>query len=144
MRITFDSVEELKTFCRTFRLEEDGHPTADQRKATDESLEQTESAAPRVKTPEPASKPPAERVARKSGGKTQVERIRTAIEGFCKAGKSFSANDVLEKVLAGDRSLNFRSVLTGISKMMSTEYASLSFTEKPGKGPRPVKVYHPG
>lgn len=143
MRITFDSVEELKTFCRTFRLEEDGHPTAEQRKATDESLEQTESAAPRV-NPEPASKPPAERVARKSGEKTQVERIRTAIEGFCKAGKSFSANDVLEKVLAGDRSLNFRSVLTGISKLMNTEYAGIPFTEEPGKGPRPVKVYHPG
>jgi hypothetical protein len=159
MPITFDTLDELKAFYRTFRLEEKGgngmtvHPA---RKSAGESAEETGtrgrrgrkpgSATPGKRGPKPKYAMVSKAEARKSAepkGETLTSKIRATIQKFLDADNSFTANDIYDDLVKRDDTVNKQSVITSVLKQMNSTFKTIAVTERPGNGPRPVKLYNP-
>lgn len=163
MPITFDTLEELKAFYRSFRLDEGG----ENGQARHSSLPETEapaakpgrrssSSAPVYKAPEkqPRIKPepevrksskseaPPPPVSRRERGDTLTARIQDAIRKCLKDDVSFTANDIYQDLAEKDDSINKQSVITSVLKQMNSTFNHVPVTERPGNGPRPVKLYN--
>jgi hypothetical protein len=146
MPITFDTLEELKAFYRSFRME-DSTGSARSLKAESKPVSQKQKKThPKPKAITQA-KVEAAKVgkAKKSGAKpeTLTARIQATVQDFIQRKRPFTTNDLYEAVASREKGINRASAITAISKMMNTQYASIKYTEKSGKGPRPIKVYKP-
>ncbi len=150
MPITFDTLEELKAFCRTFRLDE---------KAGSLSKSGGEESAPRRgrkpgSSKRPVGRPPAKykkgaaktvkaKVPRVPKEDTLTFKIRETIRKFLDANRSFTANDVYDDLVRRDKTVNKQSVITSVLKQMNSAFKTIKVTERPGNGPRAVKLYNP-
>lgn len=74
---------------------------------------------------------------------TLTSKIQAAIQNFVSHRKAFTANDVYAELSKKDKSINKQSVITSVLKQMNTTFSKVSVKERPGQGPRPVKVYTP-
>jgi hypothetical protein len=189
MPITFDTLDELKAFHRTFKLEEQevretsaaagfataaavaapapakrkpgrppGSTTAKKvvaapkqapkkaaikakPKATAKPVKAKAVAAPakKIKAAEPAVKRPKGRP--KSAG-TLTAKIQDTIQKFLNGKQSFTANDIYTDLSKREKGVNKQSVITSVLKQMNSTFSSVTVKERPGAGPRPVKVYN--
>jgi hypothetical protein len=81
---------------------------------------------------------------RQRGEVTLTSRIQDVIREFISQRREFTASDVYEALAKQDDSINKQSVITSVLKQMNTTFNEVSVEERPGAGPRPVKVYMPG
>lgn len=72
---------------------------------------------------------------------TLTDLIRGCIDNYLQTGEDFAANDVYDKLSSKHDSINKQSVITSVLKQMNTTYAHVTHGERPGAGPRAVKVY---
>ncbi len=166
MPITFDTLDELEAFYRTFKLEEGAAKsirattpasthTADapRRGRPAGIVRQTESDAlePRRRGRRPGSTvaPKAVKKAtslslapKRDKGNTLTARIQDAIRQFLAGKKEFTANHVYAVLAKSDDSINKQSVITSVLKQMNSTFKDVSVAERPGNGPRPVKMYN--
>jgi len=90
------------------------------------------------------AKKPAKPVVRRPRGEGSLTfKINTAIEQFIGNKKAFSANDVYSSLATSDKTINKQSVVTAVQKQMKTKYAGIRVEDRPGNGPRPVKMFMP-
>lgn len=164
MPITFDTLAELKAFYRDFRLIEQARRGASVGLMEVET--EDEVALPRrgrpgrkpgskaavIKTPgkrgrKPNAmtlpKAPAKRGPRAAEGETLTSKIQAAIRGFLGNNQSFTANDVYDVLAKQDSAVNKQSVITSVLKQMNSTFNQVAVTERPGNGPRAVKLYNP-
>ncbi len=73
---------------------------------------------------------------------TLTGRIKSTIQQFLDNKKSFTANDIYDAMAKQDKSINKQSVITSVLKQMNTTFSNVKVTERPGAGPRPVKLYN--
>lgn len=78
---------------------------------------------------------------RSSGSLTA--KIQDTIQKFISNRIPFTANDIYEDLVKRDKTVNKQSVITSVLKQMKTSFDFISVEERPGAGPRPVKVYLP-
>ena len=175
MPITFDTLEELKDFYQSFRLDENGARKARSLKIK-QAGEKTSTGrnakkdlqAPKTRGRKPgtkktdADKPAAKRgaspkktgIAAKKGAKaagtprvaskdTLTAKIRATIQQFLDANRSFTANDIYDDIAQREKGINKQSVITSVLKQMNNHFSKVAVTERPGAGPRPVKLYNP-
>lgn len=90
--------------------------------------------------PKAAAKKPA---APKNNGATLTGKIRGTIQSFLDNKKSFTANDIYADLSQRDKTVNKQSVITSVLKQMNSTFKTIPVTERPGNGPRPVKLYNP-
>jgi hypothetical protein len=181
MPITFDSLEELKDFYRTFRLEEKAGagrlstvvketPTEKRKPGRPPKADKTEKKAPQPATKKPGVKgrpaksavvaAPKAKTAKAVSAKasatgekrpkgrpkaegTLTSKIQDTIQKFVNAKKEFTANDIYDDLSKREKDVNKQSVITSVLKQMNSQFANISVSERPGAGPRPVKVYRP-
>lgn len=161
MPITFDTLDELKAFYRAFSLE-------DQKAGSRSKLSlksEPESILPKKrgrKPGQPLKQEPVEKIAKKRGPKpkalsakklalvkpkrdksnTLTSKIQDVIRGYLSKKSSFTANDVYDVLSKKDANINKQSVITSVLKQMNSTFSDISVTERPGNGPRPVKLYN--
>lgn len=152
MPITFDTLEELKAFTRSFRLEEKAgngnallvapatrektaRPSKPSKKA-DVKIEKV--AAKRGPKPKATAVPKPKR----EKGETLTSKIQDAIRRYLNTNKSFTANDIYDDLAKVEADINKQSVITSVLKQMNSTFKTVSVTERPGNGPRPVKLYN--
>ena len=161
MPITFDTLDELKAFYRAFSLEDKkvGSPTK-----TDLPSE-AEAVLPKKRGRKPGQvlkKEAVEKVPKKRGPKPQAQsakklalvqpkrdksntltaKIQDAIRGYLNKKGSFTANDIYDVLSKKEPDINKQSVITSVLKQMNSTFSNISVTERPGNGPRPVKLYN--
>ncbi|MBK8190624.1 MAG: hypothetical protein IPK79_09280 [Vampirovibrionales bacterium] len=78
---------------------------------------------------------------RPRGSDSLTSKIQGAIQKFIDQKQAFTANDVYAEVARRNRDVNKQSVITSVLKQMKSTYQNISVSERPGAGPRPVKVY---
>jgi len=172
MPITFDTLEELKEFCQSFTTEVAKRSaitpkmTSAAPKYVPQYEEPTEVAAPKKRGRKPnsekaeyASVPtskgrsaavnnPKASVSQKSSkrdkSQTLTAKIQTAIQNYLDDDASFTANDIYDVLVRKNPDINKQSVITSVLKQMNSVYSHISVTERPGNGPRPVKLYNAG
>ncbi|WP_373532280.1 hypothetical protein [Vampirovibrio sp.] len=162
MPITFDTLEELKAFYRAFSLDEVVTPRRQSGLDVAAEPEQAEpkkrgrkpgstlSKAAVVKLPlkrgpkpKPASaKKAVESKPKRDKSNTLTAKIQNAIRGFISADNSFTANDIYAILAKKDNTINKQSVITSVLKQMNSTFSEITVTERPGNGPRPVKLYN--
>jgi hypothetical protein len=151
MPITFDTLEELKAFTRSFNLNEkaastlltapsitekqNGSNGKPGRKPGAKIEKMAATRAPKAKA-NMATKPKREK------GETLTSKIQDAIRNYLNANKSFTANDIYDVLAKSDANINKQSVITSVLKQMNGTFKTVSVTERPGNGPRPVKLYN--
>lgn len=152
MPITFDTLDELKAFTRSFRLEE----KAGNGKALYAALAVEERTSQRGR---PGRKPGVkiEKIAGKRGpkpkaikaaapkrekGETLTAKIQESIQKCLNVSRSFTANDIYDDLAKNNDGINKQSVITSVLKQMNSTFKSVAVTERPGNGPRPVKLYN--
>lgn len=163
MPITFDTLDELKAFYRNFRLTEtDQNGHAKQQEA--EALQEPEEVSSPPEKKKPGRRPAAELMSvvekpattkrgpkpkienapktKREKGNTLTAKIQESIRKFLSSKKSFTANDVYADLAKKDDQINKQSVITSVLKQMNHTFAEVSVTERPGNGPRPVKLYN--
>jgi Fe2+ or Zn2+ uptake regulation protein len=74
---------------------------------------------------------------------TLTSKIQDTIQKFVNAKKEFTANDIYDDLSKREKDVNKQSVITSVLKQMNSQFANISVSERPGAGPRPVKVYRP-
>lgn len=152
MPITFDTLDELKAFTRSFRLEEkagngNGLHAAP---AVEEKISHRgrPGRKPGVKIDQPAAKrgPKPKAVAsaapKREKGETLTFKIQESIQKCLNAGRSFTANNIYDDLAQRDDGINKQSVITSVLKQMNSTFKTVAVTERPGNGPRPVKLYN--
>ncbi len=87
--------------------------------------------------------PPKKPAAAKNSGATLTGKIRATIQTFLDHKKSFTANDIYADLSQRDKTVNKQSVITSVLKQMNSTFKTIPVTERPGNGPRPVKLYNP-
>lgn len=170
MPITFDTLDELKEFYLAFNLQSAGSAKRAKTAGFDESgngLEEPEEKRQRrgrrpqalkaAMEEEPKKRGRAVVVAprqvkasvstkleksRKDQGETLTSKIQNAIQSFLDKGESFTANDVYAVLAKRNANVNKQSVITSVLKQMNGKFGDVSVTERPGNGPRPVKLYN--
>jgi hypothetical protein len=170
MPITFDTLEELKEFCQSFNLEggkrlkaavakqmqDDEEAPAPKKRGRKPNAEKAMPVAPSKNGR--SSRMNAEDLAPKRKGRpaavtklekpkrdksqTLTAKIQTAIQNYVDKGNSFTANDIYAVLAKKDDSINKQSVITSVLKQMNSVYNNVAVTERPGNGPRPVKLYN--
>ena len=153
MPITFDTLDELKAFYRTFRLEE----TAGNGKAllAAPAIEEEKIAKrgrpgrkPGITVEKPAAKrgpkpkAKAEIAPKREKGETLTSKIQDAIQKYLNSNRTFTANNIYDDLAKRDDSINKQSVITSVLKQMNSTFNTVSVSERPGNGPRPVKLYN--
>lgn len=88
------------------------------------------------------AKAPKTRGPRANGRLTLTSKIKDTIQGFLSSKKPFTANDVYDEMAKQDKGINKQSVITSVLKQMNSTFANIKVTERPGAGPRPVKLYN--
>jgi hypothetical protein len=163
MPITFDTLDELKEFCLTFPLSGKA-VTAGRPKSIPSYEPKASVAAPveikrRGRTPKaevaveapkrgrgPAIRTPKAAVkaegSKRSKGETLTAQIQAAIQAFLDKKESFTANDVYAVLSKRNAGINKQSVITSVLKQMNGKFQHVAVTERPGNGPRPVKLYN--
>jgi hypothetical protein len=145
MPITFDSLEDLKAFCREFGVKAEKPETVATVAPVLLEMEAPKVRKPRVLKAElaqaPATKP--ERTRRPKGEETLTAKIQRIIQQFIDKRKEFTANDVYGQLVQKEPGVNKQSVITSVLKQMNSHFKNISFEERPGAGPRNVKVYMP-
>jgi hypothetical protein len=170
MPITFDTLEELKDFYQSFRLDENAPRrgralkvrTKEDKSANGRGAKY-ELDAPKSRGRKPgrkksdADKPAAKRGAKPKSVKvtkakkdpnaepkdTLTSKIRATIQKFLDANRSFTANDIYDDLAQRETDINKQSVITSVLKQMNNHFSKVAVTERPGAGPRPVKLYNP-
>lgn len=162
MPITFDTLDELKAFYRAFSLEEkagngrtkasaardtdfeDSQPKKRGRKPGSTLNKGTVISMPSKRGPKPKAgvKKAAESKPKRDKSNTLTAKIQNAIRGFMNNGNSFTANDIYAVLAKKDSDINKQSVITSVLKQMNSTFSEVSVTERPGNGPRPVKLYN--
>lgn len=159
MPITFDTLDELKAFYRTFRLEEkggNGHarlasPAIEVEKASPKGRPgrkpgrkqmAEKPAAKRGPKPKAVSAVKAAPKPKREKGDTLTSKIQDSIRTFLNSNRSFTANDIYDDLAQRDSNINKQSVITSVLKQMNSTFKTISVTERPGNGPRPVKLYN--
>lgn len=146
MPITFDTLDELKAFYRTFRLDEDGKGSRGRRSAApglrvrgEKGLKRgpKRGSQGRASAVVKVKKAPVDKTA------TLTFKIRAAIQSFLDAGRSFTANDVYDELVRRGYTVNKQSVITSVLKQMNSTFKTIRVTERAGNGPRKVKLYNP-
>lgn len=155
MPITFDTLDELKAFYRAFSLEEKVGNGRSQKTAVADREEDAQpkkrgrkpgvknalaKSAPLKRGPKP--KAAAEPKPKRDKSNTLTAKIQNAIRDFLSADKSFTANDVYDVLAKKDSTINKQSVITSVLKQMNSTFKQIDVTERPGNGPRPVKLYN--
>lgn len=163
MPITFDTLDELKEFCITFPLS--GKAVAPGRPKSVNTQEAKASVAAPAEVKRRGRTPKAEVVAeapkrgrgpairatkaadkaegsKRSKGETLTAQIQAAIQAFLDKKESFTANDVYAVLSKRNAGINKQSVITSVLKQMNGKFQDVSVTERPGNGPRPVKLYN--
>jgi hypothetical protein len=151
MPITFDTLEELKAFTRSFRLDEKAASallTASSTKERKNGSNDKPGRKPSIKIEKTAvkkalkAKVNATAKPKREKGETLTSKIQDAIRVYLKSSKSFTANDVYDVLAKTDTKINKQSVITSVLKQMNGTFKTVSVTERPGNGPRPVKLYN--
>ena len=150
MPITFDTLDELKAFYRSFRLEEKASNGNGAHAGS--SIEQVPHRGKPGRKPgakaeqAPAKRGPKPKAAvatqKREKGETLTSKIQDAIRKYLNTDRSFTANDIYDDLAKRDNSINKQSVITSVLKQMNSTFSSISVTERPGNGPRPVKLYN--
>lgn len=147
MPITFDTLDELKAFTRNFRLEEKANGNGygllvapaeergSRRRGRPAKTELSVKRGPKPKLSE-VSKPKREK------GETLTSKIQDAIRQYLNTNRSFTANDIYADLAKTNPQINKQSVITSVLKQMNTTFKTISVTERPGNGPRAVKLYN--
>lgn len=163
MPITFDTLDELKAFYRSFHLQEKNGASVlapgkssngkRGRKPGTKSAAKTAVKPGAKRGPKPkkvttvkasAKKAAARPAARKiPQGDTLTSKIRETIRKFLNEKRSFTANDVYDDLSKRDNTVNKQSVITSVLKQMNSTFKTVAVTERPGNGPRAVKLYNP-
>lgn len=160
MPITFDTLDELKAFYRAFSLDSEKNPSRSKLgMVTDTDTE----ASPAKRGRKPGSQNGAAISPMKRGRKpgaisstkakpepkqkrdksnTLTAKIQNAIRQFIDHKESFTANDVYDVLAKKETDINKQSVITSVLKQMNTTFSKIKVTERPGNGPRPVKLYN--
>jgi hypothetical protein len=159
MPITFDTLDELKAFYRAFRIEEksgNGHsklyaPAVEVEKVSKRGRPGRKPGRPKLadkltakRGPKPkavtaskfAAKPKREK------GDTLTSKIQESIGKYLNTHRSFTANDIYDDLAKQNPGINKQSVITSVLKQMNSTFKTISVTERPGNGPRPVKLYN--
>jgi hypothetical protein len=158
MPITFDTLDELKAFYRTFKLDEKlaeqalsvalpglredkprrGRPPAQTKKVAEKQT------MPTRRGRKPGSVKAAANIAKpkREKGDTLTSKIQDAIQGYLNKNASFTANDIYGVLAKKDAGVNKQSVITSVLKQMNSTFKTISVSERPGNGPRPVKLYN--
>jgi hypothetical protein len=168
MPITFDTLDELKEFYLAFNLQAAAGVKRAKPAAFDESgngVEEPEEKQQRRGRRPQAVKAVVEEAPKKRGrvagvrqgkapialkegksrkdqGETLTSKIQNAIQSFLDDGESFTANDVYSVLAKRNANVNKQSVITSVLKQMNGKFNDVSVTERPGNGPRPVKLYN--
>jgi hypothetical protein len=90
----------------------------------------------------PAASKAEKQPSKREKGETLTARIQNAIQNFLDKKSSFTANDIYEVLAKKDSSINKQSVITSVLKQMNGNFKNVSVKERPGMGPRPVKLYN--
>ncbi|HEY9745139.1 MAG TPA: hypothetical protein V6C99_02860 [Oculatellaceae cyanobacterium] len=154
MPITFDTLAELKAFYRDFALVESSRSGRKSSAGVLTEPEENEELPRRRRGRPPGKKSEKAKskavTAQKKGtrsraaqGETLTSKIQASIQSFLDAGRSFTANDVYDDLSKKDSSVNKQSVITSVLKQMNSTFQHVAVTERPGNGPRPVKLYNP-
>lgn len=158
MPITFDTLAELKAFYRDFRLVEKAgkgaaveaeegeaeRPRRGRPPGKKAAQPETRTAAKRGRKPKAVQeKATLKRGPRAAKGETLTSKIQASIQNFLDANQSFTANDVYADLSKKDSSVNKQSIITSVLKQMNSTFKHVPVTERPGNGPRPVKLYNP-
>jgi hypothetical protein len=162
MPITFDTLDELKAFYRAFSLEDKKAtsksntdllsepetilPKKRGRKPGQTLIKQaTVEKAPKKRGPKPKA-PNAKKLAlvkpKRDKSNTLTAKIQDAIRGYLNKKDSFTANDIYDVLSKKEPDINKQSVITSVLKQMNSTFSDISVTERPGNGPRPVKLYN--
>lgn len=160
MPITFDTLDELQAFYRVFKLDEKTAQPLHTVSAPVKAQPVSDAPAPRRGRPPAAQRPmpvaPAKRgpkpkmdsvvkmaAPKRDKGSTLTAKIQNSIQKFLDANQSFTANDVYADLAKRDSDINKQSVITSVLKQMNSTFSHVEVTERPGNGPRPVKLYNP-
>lgn len=139
MPITFDTMDELIEFCKTFQL---NNPSKSESRKTGKRGRPPKNSTRSVGRPKGSGKKPAKPV-KKRQGPTLTSKIQDAISQFVSQKQSFTANDIYDVLAQEDKKINKQSVITSVLKQMNTNYTNIKVTDAKGNGPRPVKLYQP-
>jgi hypothetical protein len=166
MPITFDTLEELKEFCQSFTIEVAKRSATQkmtsaapkyvpQYEAPVEELPKKRGRKPNSEKAEYATQPSNGRSAvasvklsaQKASGKrdksqTLTAKIQNAIQKHLDGDSSFTANDIYDALVRKNPDINKQSVITSVLKQMNSVYSHVTVSERPGNGPRPVKLYN--
>lgn len=150
MPITFDTLDELKAFYRSFRLDETGGNgrapeltvRTQGKRGRKPGSKLTVSKPGAKRGPKPKMKVVAKKAATPKGD-TLTSKIRGTIQKFLDANRSFTANEIYDDLVQRDNTVNKQSVITSVLKQMNSTFKTIAVTERPGNGPRPVKLYNP-
>jgi hypothetical protein len=154
MPITFGSLEELKEFVVEFQVKDTRREGLTQSKtasrvvpdqviATVSKPSQVKSSASSVKSSNVRKQAKAPASTTDQPVVTLTSKIQEVIRGFIDRKEEFTANDIYFKLYKIEPSVNKQSVITSVLKQMNTTFSDIKAGEKPGNGPRPVKVYYP-
>lgn len=159
MPITFDTLDELKAFYRSFRIEEksgNGHfrlyaPAVEVEKVSKRGRPGRKPGRPKLadklavkRGPKPRAIMAAKLTAKpkREKGDTLTSKIQESIRKCLSASRSFTANDIYDDLARQNPGINKQSVITSVLKQMNSTFKTTSVTERPGNGPRPVKLYN--
>ena len=155
MAITFSTLEELEEFYDRFELKSE-RPRRAKRVQTTEtesvvpvaSAEVTEAPRRGRKKAEPSSsaKPAVKAPVKRARPEvTLTSRVEKVIDQKFGNKQAFTANDVYDFLSKKDKEIKKQSVITSVLKQMTTnpKFKGTKSENRPGKGPRPVKLYIP-
>ncbi len=155
MPITFDTLDELKAFYRTFNLDsraDNGHnklsivtldePKKRGRKPGSKNSGMAAAVKKGVKTSGTSAKKFVETKQPRDKSNTLTAKIQGAIRMFLDQKNAFTANDVYAVLSKKEPDINKQSVITSVLKQMNSTFQQVSVSERPGNGPRPVKLYN--
>ena len=170
--IYFDTVEEFRAFMKTPGASVGRRPKAAlttlkkaAKKSTSTAVKKTDARKTTEKKGKPGRKPAAatqKAAAPKKAVKaaavkkaaapkkprtpksdTLTAKIKSTIQQFLNSNKAFTANDIYDSMSKQHKGINKQSVITSVLKQINTSFSNVKVTERPGAGPRPVKLYNP-
>lgn len=159
MPITFDTLDELKAFYRAFHIEEKSGngqsrhyaPTVEVEKVSKRGRPGRKPGRPKLADKPAAKRGPKPKLVmaskaaakpKREKGNTLTSKIQESIGKCLSAHRSFTANDIYDDLARQNPGINKQSVITSVLKQMNSTFKTTSVTERPGNGPRPVKLYN--
>jgi hypothetical protein len=142
MPIKFDSVEELTNFYQSFDTVDSPKLAAT---AKEESPEKLANSAETPSSKNTSPRPPAFKAQVNKAGKSfnLTAEVRNIVQKQLDKKASFTMNTIYTALAKKNPSINKMSAISAISKHMNTTFKFVSFSEQPGQGKRPMKLYNP-